>query len=126
MIALLAAAALVCTVTDGDTIRCGAQRIRLLGIDAPELPGHCRRNRHCVAGDPYAAKQSLVKLIAGHSITIHPVTTDRYGRTVAMVSAGRQDLSCYQLRTRHAIYRRDWDNGLRVRARCVSYAVERG
>ena len=28
-----------CTVTDGDTVRCNGERIRLLGIDAPELPG---------------------------------------------------------------------------------------
>lgn len=31
-----------CTVTDGDTLRCGSEWIRLLGIDALELPGHCR------------------------------------------------------------------------------------
>lgn len=34
-----------CTVTDGDTIRCNGERIRLLGIDTPELPGHCRQGR---------------------------------------------------------------------------------
>lgn len=28
---------------DGDTLRCGRERIRLLGTDAPELPGHCQR-----------------------------------------------------------------------------------
>lgn len=44
-----------CTVTDGDTIRCGAERIRLLGIDAPELPGHCRSGRACAPGDPYGS-----------------------------------------------------------------------
>ena len=31
-----------CTVVDGDPLRCGSERVRLLGIDAPELPGHCR------------------------------------------------------------------------------------
>jgi endonuclease YncB( thermonuclease family) len=41
-----------CTVTDGDTIRCNGERIRLLGIDTPELPGHCRKGRDCVSGDP--------------------------------------------------------------------------
>ncbi len=54
-----------CTATDGDTIRCGNERIRLLGIDAPELPGHCREGRRCAPGDPYAATTSLRKAIAG-------------------------------------------------------------
>jgi endonuclease YncB( thermonuclease family) len=48
-----------CSVTDGDTIRCGDERIRLLGIDAPELPGHCRSGRNCAPGDPYASTSSL-------------------------------------------------------------------
>ena len=36
-----------CTVTDGDTIRCDGEPIRLLGIDTPEVPGHCREGRDC-------------------------------------------------------------------------------
>jgi endonuclease YncB( thermonuclease family) len=28
-----------CHAIDGDTLRCGEERIRLVGIDAPELPG---------------------------------------------------------------------------------------
>src|SRR3546814_4753345 len=40
------AGAIACrpTVVDGDTLRCGGTRIRLQGIDAPEMPGHCRRS----------------------------------------------------------------------------------
>ena len=33
-------------VIDGDTIKCGAIRVRLLGIDAPEFSGHCQPGRH--------------------------------------------------------------------------------
>lgn len=44
---------------DGDTLRCGAERIRLLGIDAPEMPGHCHERRNCVPGDPIASKNAL-------------------------------------------------------------------
>lgn len=32
-----------CRAVDGDTLRCGQERVRLLGIDAPEMPGHCPR-----------------------------------------------------------------------------------
>lgn len=45
-------------VVDGDSLRCGNVRVRLLGIDAPELH-RCPRWRVCVAGDGRAAKASL-------------------------------------------------------------------
>ena len=47
-----------CTATDGDSLNCNGERIRLLGIDAPEFS--CPRGRKCVAGDPRAAKAYLV------------------------------------------------------------------
>lgn len=33
---------------DGDTLRCSSIRLRQLGIDAPELTGHCPAYRACV------------------------------------------------------------------------------
>ena len=41
------------SVLDGDTFTCDGKRIRMAGIDAPELPGHCRTGRDCAPGDPY-------------------------------------------------------------------------
>jgi len=106
-----------CRVTDGDTIRCGKERIRLLGIDAPELPGHCHTGRICAPGDPYTSRASLDDAVAG-IMTIIRVGTDRYGRTLAMVSGPRGDLSCWQLQHRQAIYKPRWDNGGRVASLC--------
>ena len=106
-----------CRVTDGDTIRCGSERIRLLGIDAPELPGHCRPGRDCAPGDPYASSRSLLDAV-GIEMTIERVGEDRYGRVLAMVAGPHGDLSCWQLRHKQAIYKRGWDNGLRVAATC--------
>lgn len=34
-------------IIDGDTFDCGSTRIRLHGIDSPEMPGHCRSGREC-------------------------------------------------------------------------------
>lgn len=106
-----------CKATDGDTIRCGDERVRLLGIDAPELPGHCRRGRVCAPGDPIASTESLRSALTGQ-LRIQRVSTDRYGRTIALVSGGMGDLSCWQLQHRQATYRADWDNGARVQAGC--------
>jgi micrococcal nuclease len=111
-----------CTVTDGDTIRCNSERIRLLGIDAPELPGHCREGRECVEGDPYAAKQSLADALVG-TIQISRVDEDRYGRTLATLSSDKGDLSCWQLKHGQAVYKTRWDNSSRVLRTCPGAAL---
>lgn len=112
--ALLAAA---CTATDGDTIRCGAERIRLIGIDAAELHGPCRR-RICPPGDARQAKARMAQLLRRRPIVIRRFGRDRYGRTLALVSAGGVDLGCAQLRTGAAVYRADWDQAGRLRSGC--------
>ena len=111
-----------CTTTDGDTIRCGSERIRLLGIDAPELPGHCREGRDCAPGDPYASTSSLSGAMIGQ-LTITRVGEDRYGRTLALVAGAKGDLSCWQLAHRQAIYKGNWDNGLRVARTCPAAII---
>ncbi len=112
-----------CVVTDGDTVRCNGERIRLLGIDTPELPGHCRIGRHCVPGNPYAATQSLEDALVG-TIRIHRVGKDHYRRTLATLSSDKGDLSCWQLQHGQAIYKAKWDDGGLVRRTCP--AVARG
>ena len=118
LLLLMLASTPTCTVTDGDTIRCGAERIRLLGIDAPEMRGHCRKGRACAPGDPIASKASLSAGMRLGPIRITRVSRDRYGRTLALVSSGSSDLSCWQLRRHHAIYKPRWDDGGSVKAVC--------
>lgn len=111
-----------CTVTDGDTIRCAGERIRLLGIDTPELPGHCREGRECVEGDPYAATRSLTDALIG-TIRINRAGEDQYGRTLATLSSDKGDLSCWQLQHGYAVYIARWDNGRRVIRTCPGAAL---
>ena len=58
-------------------------RIRLYGIDTPER------------GQPFAkkAKQFTSKLVFGKVVEVHRMDTDRYGRTVALVSVDKQLLN---------------------------------
>lgn len=91
-------------VTDGDSLRCSDQRIRLLGIDAPEMPGSCRPGRECVQGDPYAARDYLVSLTRT-TVRCTPEGQDRYGRTLARCTANGVDLSCAMIRSGHAVRR---------------------
>lgn len=106
-----------CRVTDGDTIRCGDERIRLLAIDAPELPGHCRPGRRCAPGDGAASTASLARALTGR-LTIERAGEDRYGRSLALVAGDDGDLSCWQLAHGQAIYKPAWDDGRRVANAC--------
>jgi micrococcal nuclease len=132
MLTMLAATTLfACSATDGDTIRCASRpggsrstRVRLLGIDAPELTGHCRRGRICAPGDPIASRSSLARAMAGRTIVATQIFgTDRYGRLLALVSAGGSDLSCWQLRQRQAIYKPRWDNRAALRRSCRAPSI---
>jgi endonuclease YncB( thermonuclease family) len=104
-------------VVDGDTIRCGPTRVRLLGIDAPEIHG-CPRWRACAEGDGEASKRSLIVAIRQGPVRYRPVTADRFGRQVAIVWAGTVNLSCWQLEQGRAVYKPKWDNRRAIARAC--------
>jgi endonuclease YncB( thermonuclease family) len=106
-----------CRAVDGDTLNCSGEAIRLLGIDAPEMPGHCADGRQCAPGDPFAAQASLQSRIQ-LGVSLERVGTDHYGRTLAMVYVDGQSLSCEQLRKGQAVYVGKWDDGERVAREC--------
>lgn len=108
-------------VVDGDTLRIGKERVRLLGIDAPELHG-CPRTRTCAPGDGQASKAALARQIGGREVRITRVGKDRYGRTLAVAHVGEVNLSCAQLADGQAIYKSAWDNGRRIWRACPSAA----
>jgi len=102
---MIAFACAVLYVSDGDTLRCqDGTRVRLAGIDAPEMAGHCRPGRVCTPGDPLASRAALSRLAAGRTLSCRSVGTS-YNRVVAFCSAGGADLSCSMVRTRRAVAR---------------------
>lgn len=103
------AGALDCTalrVVDGDTLDCAGTRIRLVGIDTPEMPGHCRAGRACTPGDPFAAKAQLQRLAAS-GVSCRISGEDVYGRALARCRSRAGDLSCAMLASGHAVRRYD-------------------
>jgi len=82
------------TITDGDTIKLHGERIRLHGIDAPELKQVCKDGWR--AGE--ASKAALQQIISRGPIECKAVDRDRYGRTVATCTAGGQDLGAELVR----------------------------
>lgn len=100
---LLAAAALCLSpsVPDGDTIRCGRERVRIANIDAPELPDSpkCHDRRSAYAWCDYragaASRDALAALLARGRVMIVRLGTDPYGRTLATVSVNGVDAGDY-------------------------------
>jgi endonuclease YncB( thermonuclease family) len=92
-------------VVDGDTLRCGDEMVRLLGIDAPELLGHCRPGRTCTPGDGKRSQAVLVGLVTKGGARCERYGNDRYGRPLARCSVGRIDLSCELVRRNAAVFR---------------------
>jgi endonuclease YncB( thermonuclease family) len=78
------------SVSDGDTVKFGRQRVRLFGIDAPEKGQPCDSG-HWYPG-PLATK-ALIAFIAGRPVSCHQVDYDqKNNRPVATCFAGKDDL----------------------------------
>lgn len=101
ILAALSLAAATITVHDGDSIREGIERIRLVGIDAPELPRSpsCRPGRKgwCDYARGYQARDALRAFLASGPVKIDRCGVDPYGRTLARVTVNGVDAGRYLL-----------------------------
>lgn len=96
-------------VTDGDTIRIGDAKIRLKGIDAPEMEQTCfhsERSYRC--GD--AARRALIDLVAGQDVKCRAGGRDRYQRILASCTVRGSDIGARMVEEGWAVsYGRDYD-----------------
>src|SRR3569833_2030105 len=71
------------TAVDGDTLRLGGSRIRILGIDAPELSQDCtdRSGIDWPCGE--VAREAMFSLLKGGDVICQPRGRDRYLRVLA-------------------------------------------
>jgi endonuclease YncB( thermonuclease family) len=95
----------VIAIHDGDTITVidasnVQHKIRLAGIDAPEL----RQD----FGDK--AKQNLSGLIFGKTIEVITTKTDKYGRTVGKVLLNGEDINLRQIKDGFAWHYKEYEN----------------
>lgn len=92
--------ALPCDPTKGIYPGC-AERVRLLGIDAPEVGSHARCPAELIAG--LDAKAALAGLIRRHPVDITRTGRDRYGRTLARLAVGGRSVDAEMLAAGAAI-----------------------
>lgn len=81
----------VIRVIDADTWDVGGARVRLFGIDAPELDQTCTRPGGEVWACGLWATQQARHRFDGRLATCDPLDTDRYGRIVARCAVSGRD-----------------------------------
>ena len=93
-------------VVDGDTIRLGAERVRIMNIDAPETEGRakCNAERRLAA----VATEKLTEIIMGERLEVERHGKDRFGRTLAYIRVRGADVGELLIKARVAV---QWGNG---------------
>ena len=89
-------------IIDGDTILVRGKRIRLAGIDAPEI-GQRLGGRVLGRSAGAAAAAELYAIVGRQRVTVRPVKTDPYGRLVAQVRIGELDVGAEMIRRGFAV-----------------------
>jgi endonuclease YncB( thermonuclease family) len=98
------------SITDGDTIRIGDTRIRLHGIDTPEVKQTCQKQDGSVYRCGDIATFALAALIEKHWVTCKQTDMDRYGRVVAVCFTGPVNLNAEMVKSGWALAYRKYSH----------------
>ena len=105
-------------IVDGDTVYINNYKIRLEGIDAPEMKQKCKKEKLKISSiigytfyeDYYCgehSKENLEAKVKGSNIKCIFFTKDRYKRYLAKCFKGKINLNRWMVRNGHAVaYRR--------------------
>jgi endonuclease YncB( thermonuclease family) len=86
-------------VVDGDTIDLAGQRVRLEGIDAPEIGQTCPGRFWLWGWNAGAhAKRELARMIGTQAVTCRSLGRDKYGRVLGVCSVGQLELNAEMVR----------------------------
>lgn len=90
------------TVIDGDTLNFRGRRVRIYGIDAPELEQYCLSLKKETPCGRYA-RLELLKLVKDQGIECTVQTIDQYNRFVAVCTKEGQDIGKEMVKRGHAV-----------------------
>ena len=105
-------------IVDGDTLKINEYKIRLEGIDAPEIKQQCKKEKLKISSiigytfyeDYYCgehSKENLEAKVKGSNIKCISFNKDRYKRYLAKCFKGEINLNRWMVRNGHAVaYRR--------------------
>jgi len=89
-------------IVDGDTLVVSGTRVRLTGMDAPELAQVCLRKAgpwRCGA----AARDRLMEMVEAGDVLCRLRGEDRYGRSLGLCTIGPMDLGATMVREGQAV-----------------------
>jgi len=112
-------------VVDGDTLELSGEKLRLLGIDAPEMAQTCEAQGRPVACGKLAAEH-LVQLIGSRPLDCAVEGKDRYGRGLARCRAEGRDIAETMTRDGWALSDRRYSDGRYHGAEAAARAGRRG
>jgi endonuclease YncB( thermonuclease family) len=110
---------------DGDSLEIGGRRVRLFGIDAPELDQNCRSAAGAAYDCGTAARRALDAAIGGRTVTCTPVGAS-HDRAVALCQANGRDLSEEMVRSGHALELKNFSRGRYGPAERAARGARRG
>jgi endonuclease YncB( thermonuclease family) len=90
-------------IRDGDSVLVGSTRIRLGGIDAPQVDQLCLNTKGERWTCGVAARDELAKHTEGKSWVCHARSVDRRGRTVARCNVDGEDIQKWLVRSGWAL-----------------------
>ena len=90
-------------VTDGDTIKKGKLKIRLHGIDAPEIEQTCKNSDSEVYACGLKSTNFLKSLINNNNVYCEKKNKDRYNRLIAICHANNINLNSAMVKEGWAI-----------------------
>lgn len=88
---------------DGDSIQTQGKRLRLYGIDAPEIGQPCRNRDGMFYECGTVAKSFLNVMLNGRSVRCESQGVDLYGRTLATCYIGQTDIGENMVRAGMAV-----------------------
>ena len=80
-------------IIDGDTIILNSEKIRLYGIDTPEIKQTCTDNYGHVYSCGVRAKLELEKIIGSKKVSCVKKTKDRYKRSISICYVDENDIN---------------------------------
>ena len=91
-------------VSDGDSLRSGDLRIRLFGIDAPELKQQCADQNGVLWNCGAAAQQQLIAIIRENKeLQCNLRDVDRYGRLIMQCFTDSIDIGAAMVQSGYAL-----------------------
>ena len=97
-------------ITDGDSLKIFNRKVRLFGIDAPEIKQKCTNYMGTLYNCVKVAKNALINKIAAEKVYCHYKDLDRYRRALSICWVKNINLNLWLVHNGYAVAYRRYSN----------------